>query len=214
MRDALACARGAFKIKSFRPPSEGELLSLAWPRESNQREGHPMARPPGILPCGCAGGLRGFSTAHPCAGEKLAGIHAGHPAGFPPPTRRAIGAPGRAARSRRALFREAKSKARQQQSRASPLPLPLPLPLLLLLLVSFSALHRVRARTARCFTRGPCAAVRRGRQAAQRASPWMDSPFRTGRMPVRKARPRLTDLPGRSPASAKWGGLSLWLLSL
>jgi len=25
-----------------------------------------------------------------CAGEKLAGIHAGHPAGFPSPTRRAI----------------------------------------------------------------------------------------------------------------------------
>src|SRR6185312_10591704 len=41
-----------------------------------------MARPPGIpgsspgqaLPCGCAGGLRGFSTARPCTGEKLARI--------------------------------------------------------------------------------------------------------------------------------------------
>jgi|SRR5690242_10828236 len=62
--------------------------------------------------------------------------------------------------------------------------------------------------------RGPCAAVRRGRQAAQRARPGMDSPFRAGRMPARKARPRLTDLPGRSPASAKRGAISLWLLSL
>jgi len=33
-----------------------------------------MARPSGILPCGCAGGLRGFSTARPCTGEKLAGL--------------------------------------------------------------------------------------------------------------------------------------------
>src|SRR6185312_2099343 len=52
-----------------------------------------MARPPGILPSGCAGGLRGFPMAHPCTGGKLARIHAGHPADFPPPTRRAIGAP-------------------------------------------------------------------------------------------------------------------------
>jgi len=52
-----------------------------------------MARPPGILPSGCAGGLRGFPTAHPCTGGKLARIHAGHPADFPPPARRAIGAP-------------------------------------------------------------------------------------------------------------------------
>ena len=74
-----------------------------------------MARPPGIgqlllhclnsgihalaMPSGCAGGFRGFPTAHPCTGGKLARIHAGHPADFPPPTRRTIGAPGEAARS-------------------------------------------------------------------------------------------------------------------
>jgi hypothetical protein len=65
---------------------------------------------------------------------------------------------------------------------------------------------------ARCSTRGPCAAVSRGRQAAQRASAWMPMPFRQGRMPCRKARPRLTDLPGRSPASAKRGVVFSWLL--
>ena len=37
----------ALKGQSFRPPSEGELLSLAWPRESSQREGHPTWRLPG-----------------------------------------------------------------------------------------------------------------------------------------------------------------------
>ena len=45
-----------------------------------------------------------------CPGDKLADIPAGHPAGFPSPTRRAIGAPGRAARSQRALFRRARSR--------------------------------------------------------------------------------------------------------
>jgi hypothetical protein len=31
----------ASRAKSVRPPAEGESLSLACPRESNQREGHP-----------------------------------------------------------------------------------------------------------------------------------------------------------------------------
>jgi hypothetical protein len=35
--------------------------------------------------------------------------------------------------------------------------------------------------------------------------------FSPGQESGRKARPRLTDLPDRSPASAKRGGLSLWL---
>src|SRR6185437_9449977 len=64
-----------------------------------------MARPPGILPSRCAGGLRGFPTARPCTGGKLARIPASHPADFPPPTRRAIGVPGKAARSQRTLGR-------------------------------------------------------------------------------------------------------------
>jgi len=72
--------------------------------------------------------------------------------------------------------------------------------------------HRVRARMARCSARGPCAAVRRGRQAAERASTGMSMPFRQGRIPCRRARPRLTDLPGRSPSGAKRGGLLCWLL--
>ena len=72
-----------------------------------------MARPPGILPCGCAGGFRGFPTAPPCAGGKLARIHASHPADFPPPARRAIGAPGKAARS-------CAQKQRQPQEHPTP----------------------------------------------------------------------------------------------
>gem|GEM_PF-5080005 len=108
-----------------------------------------MARPAGILPFGCAGGYGGLSTAHPCTDAKLTGIPAGHRcAAFPPPARRAIGAPVEL-RVPSAHFLEEpeqkqKSKPKPRSSR-------------------FSAFHRVRARMARGFTRGPCAAVRDGR---------------------------------------------------
>src|SRR6185312_6741986 len=74
--------------------------------------------------------------------------------------------------------------------------------------------HRVRARMARCSTRGPCAAVSRGRQAAQREPTWMSAPFRQGRMPCRKARPRLTDLPDRMPGKRQAGWPSLLVIFL
>jgi len=67
---------------------------------------------------------------------------------------------------------------------------------------------------ARRSTRGPCAVVSRGRQAAQRASTGMSMPFRQGRMPCRKARPRLTDLPGRKPGKRQAGWPSLWVTFL
>jgi len=43
----IALAVAYFEAKSFRAPSEHESLSLACPRESNQREGHPAWRLPG-----------------------------------------------------------------------------------------------------------------------------------------------------------------------
>lgn len=85
-----ACRPAAGVSAPCRGPSH---FSLFGQRKVTKREATPMARPPGILPCGCAGGLRGFSTAHPCAAEKLARIPASHPSDFPPPTRHAIGAP-------------------------------------------------------------------------------------------------------------------------
>ncbi len=45
----------------------------------------------------------------------------------------------------------------------------------------YAVAHRVRARMARCSIRGPCAAVSRGRQAAQRETTGRSIPFRTGR---------------------------------
>src|SRR6185312_11400823 len=56
--------RARFKAVSSRCRVPSHFLSRAREKVTKER-GTPMARPPGILPCGCAGGLRGFSTAHP-----------------------------------------------------------------------------------------------------------------------------------------------------
>ena len=47
-----------------------------------QRKPTPQQWSPGILPYDCAKLLRGLLTAHPCAGSKLARIHASHPSGI------------------------------------------------------------------------------------------------------------------------------------
>jgi len=62
-----------------------EFLSLACPRERNQREGHPE-----IAPAfgGFASVLRGFSTARPCTGEKLARFLRAPAVAADPPARR------------------------------------------------------------------------------------------------------------------------------
>jgi hypothetical protein len=62
--------------------------------------------------------------------------------------------------------------------------------------------------------RGPCAAVSRGRKGPQGHRQGCRCLFVRGRMPCRKARPRLTDLPGRWPGKRQAGWPSLWLLSL
>ena len=53
----------------------------------------------------------------------------------------------------------------------------------------------------------PCAAVSRGRQGREAGIDMDVDAFSSGQESGRKARPRLTDLPGTSPASAKRGGL-------
>src|SRR6185312_1362401 len=113
--------RGALALlppdsKRFRAAVAARATFLCVARETWPKERPPpMARPPGILPSRCAGGLRGFPTARPCTGGKLARIPASHPADFPPPTRRAIGAPGRAARSQRALGRSRCAAAKKRR---------------------------------------------------------------------------------------------------
>ena len=64
--------------------------------------------------------------------------------------------------------------------------------------------HRVRATMARCSTRGPCAAVRWGRQARRGVDRDVDS-FSPGQESGRKARHRLTDLPSMDARQALSG---------
>jgi len=75
---------------------------------------------------------------------------------------------------------------------------------------ALSAFHRVRATMARCSTGAP---VRRwvGVDRPAGASAWMPMPFRQDRSPVEKPGPDSRTCRAGCPASAKRGGLSLWL---
>ena len=192
----LFVAKG-FRAKSFRPPSEGESLSLEWPRESNQREGHPASALSGRPARKVRDSGPGFSNGHPVRAKRRC-----HPwqrplRGLSAPPRRCRGAPGRATRILRVLFRRARSRAESLGPGAFALAL--------------QPHHRVRATMARCSTGVPCAAVSRGRQAAQRALPRMATPFRAGRSPLEKPGPGSRTCWAGCPTSAKRGGLSLWL---
>ena len=163
--------------KSLRLPSAAESLSLCVAKEKvTQEKGHPDGAPCGHPALRVRGWATGFFDSTSCAGEKLAGILAGHPAGFPSPTRRAIGAPGRAARSQRALFRRARSRAGAKPQQSAALLWPL----------LFSFITECGPGWPAALPGVPCAAVRRGRQAAQRALPGMATPFRAGRSPLEK----------------------------
>jgi len=149
-------------------------FSLRGQRESNPRERPPRLR---ALRASCPQGSRpgyGVCRQASCPDAKLVRIPANHPAGSPPPGRRFRGGPSTAA-GHRGPHSVMKLKSNSEASPGC-------------CLASAPALLKTRATMARCSTRSPCAAVSRGRQAAQR--------------------PRLTDLPGRSPASAKRGALS------
>src|SRR6185312_7850764 len=166
-------------------------FSLRGQRKVTKREATPMARPPGILPSGCAGGFRVFSTARPCTGEKLARIPASHPVDFPPPPRRAIGAP----KEQRAPSAQ---KQRPEQSKALRAREP------------FAS----GAHDARLLFRGPWAAVRRGRQGRAAGEATDGLAFSRGQESARKARPRLTHLPGRTPGKRQPGCRFLLATSL
>ena len=101
----ISCSPHWHSTKRFRAPAGARVTSpLLVQRRSNQEETTPRWR---ALQASCLPGARagyGVFRRDSCPGEKLARIPAGHPADFPPPVRRAIGAPGRAARSKRALL--------------------------------------------------------------------------------------------------------------
>ena len=108
VRDAVAsCRIRSFKAQSFRLPAAAELLSLCVAKEKVTKEkGHPAYAPCGHPARKVRGRVTGFVDSTSCADAKLAGIPAGHPAGFPSPVRRCRGAPGRAAGHRGPHFSE------------------------------------------------------------------------------------------------------------
>ena len=71
-------------------------FSLLVQRKSNPKKGHPGERALRVRER-----VTGFFDSTSCAGEKLAGIHASHPSGFPSPVRRALQGPGLRARAAR-----------------------------------------------------------------------------------------------------------------
>jgi len=191
MLSLVSAAWEGFKAKSFRLPSAAELLSLCVAKEKvTQEKGHPASALSGHPARKVRVRATGFFDSTSCAGEKLAGIHAGHPAGFPSPARRCRGAPGRAAghrgpHSSKEPQQQPKQQSKQQQGNCS-----VGLCSAAFVFAFASRLHhRVRATMARCSTGVPCAAVSRGRQAAKRALPRMATPFRAGRSPLEKPGP-------------------------
>ena len=73
-----------------------ESLFFVGPKKSNPKKGHPGARALRVRER-----VTGFFDSTSCADEKLAGLPASHPAGYPPPVRRALRGPGLRARAAR-----------------------------------------------------------------------------------------------------------------
>jgi len=67
-----------------------ESLLFACPKRSNQEKGHPRGRAFRAPALQVRRRATGFFDSTSCADEKLARIPASHPAGFPPPTCRAL----------------------------------------------------------------------------------------------------------------------------
>jgi hypothetical protein len=184
---------------------KGEGQDARSKREVTKRKDPSLPRFAGIVPAKSAVGLRSLSTTHRATAPCVASTPASMPSpvltpnwpasvpatlrAVPPPTRHFRGAPGRAAGLLARTWWKAEAKSRSGYC---------------------SGFSEKYAQEARCSTRGPCAAVRDGRPARRGIGRDAD-PFSPGQEPGRKTRPALTDLLGGSPASAKRGGLSLWL---
>ncbi len=163
-------------------------------KRSNQEKTTPRLRAlRASVPAKFAGGLRGLSTAHPVLTPNWFASLRTTLRACPPPTRRFRGAPGRATRILRVLFRRARSTAERHFALA------------MAFRFSPSAGHDGPQ-----LYPGPLCGGETGTTGRAAGVDTDVDSFSPGQESCRKARPRLTDLPGRSPASAKRGGLSLY----
>ena len=171
--------RAPAALNSFRAPAAPESLSLACPRESNQRERHPAWRFSPARGRKDRAAWLGFSTARPYADEK-GSASCRSPCG--PGSHAALAAQGRG------------SVASQHAGDRR-----------------FGGTD-CASRSTTLLIWVPCAAVRRGRQAAPAGVDMDVDAFSSGQESGRKARPRLTDLPGGTPGKRQAGWLLFWLL--
>ena len=174
-------------------------------KKSNQKKRHPGERALRVRER-----VTGFFDSTSCAGEKLAGIRASHPAGFPSPVRRALRGPGLRARAARgARTSRCRLALVEQQHRRA---ICFRSSLFALRLLLFALRSSSSARIAR--KGSPYAVSERGTKRPAGESAWMPIPFRQGRKPCRKARLPLT--PRRAPPGEHriWGALSLGYFSL
>jgi hypothetical protein len=177
------CLEANAQVQSDRSPSATEsLFSCVAKRKVTKREGHPayalsglratapalpqLGHPCPRLPGKSAVGLRGLSTAHPVLTPNWPASLPATLRAFPPPARRFRGAPAeqRAILARTFQKYQINSTATAERRFA--------------LAVAFSFITECGPRWPAALPGVPCAAVRRGRQAAQRASTGMSMPFR------------------------------------
>jgi len=104
------------KGKSFRAPSAPEPPFSVWPEKRGPKRGHPAWRLPPIHGRQVREAGPGFSTAHPCAGEKESASCRFPLRGLSSPPHRRTGAPGRAARHRGAHSVRHDAQWRKSQS--------------------------------------------------------------------------------------------------
>ena len=230
------------KAKSFRAPAAREsLFSCVAKRKVTKREGHPAWRLPPIHGRQVREAGPGFSTAHPCAGEKESASCRFPLRGLSSPPHRRTGAPGRAAgHPGPHSVRNGCAAAKVAELPSSAVP-QVPVYLcgsrsarterwvLSQVHVSFacafasafafasffaSAFDRAFSRVrAGCalLFRGPCATVSWGRQA-RRGIGRKPIPFRQHTDVLSKSPAPAHGLAGHGcPTSVKRGGLSLWL---
>ncbi len=202
---SLVSAFGAksFQSKSFRLPLAAELLSLCVAKEKvTQEKGHPASAPCGHPARKVRVRATGFVDRASCPDDKLAGIPAGHPAGFSfarPPLQRGPRV------ERRASCAHSSEEPDQEQGNSGAA---------FCCGCCFSLHHRVRARMARCSTRGPLRGGEAGSTGRAAGVARDGNAFSRGQEPARKARPRLTDLPGRMPGKRQAGCRFLLVTSL
>ena len=196
----------AESLKAELSPSFGGRVTslLLVQKRSNQEKTTPRLRAlRASLPARSAVGLRGLSTAPPVLTPNwFASLRTTLRAFLHPPA--ASEGPRVERRASCAYFSEGQIKnkaiAKQWQSNALPL----------LLLLRFQILTECGPRWPAALP-GPLCGGESGTIGRAAGIGTDADAFSSGQESCRKARPRLTDLPGRSPASAKRGGLSLWL---